>query len=140
MRTFVLKVLPVAVMMGLVGCQTLTPAVKAQSPVAVEIAQTQAEPTNVHAKQAVQDGIKALLKSSFSYQTQVYLEPKAIAQDDDLPETACEEIHDTAYIDLVKKAQKAGLDITADDYINERTALKDDFLACVEARSDGSEA
>lgn len=138
MKTFVLKVLPVAVMMGLVGCQGIQPKLSQSAPVSVLEAPQTIDTAN--AKQTVQAGVKALLRTSFSYQTQAYIRPKPIASSlESLPNTACEEIHDNAYIALSKKAEEAGLDISADDYVQERTTLKQEFLACTKARAEGSE-
>lgn len=136
MKKFMLKVLPVAVLAVLTGCQTIKSlsALPASSDVLVQDMSAH----ELSAKQQVGAGVKALLRTSFSYNTQVYIAPKEVA-DDELPETACEEIHDIAYIALSKKARLANLDISADDYIGDREQLKTDFLACQENRAKNSD-
>lgn len=136
MKQFVKKALPLMMMLALVGCQStqLTTAINAPMPL-MEVSQEVLG--DMSAKEQVQAGVKSLLRTSFSYQTYVYLAPKEVAEDE-LSETACEEIHDKAYIALSKKATNAGLDISADDYIGEREMLKADFLACQKSRAENS--
>lgn len=136
MKQFVKKTLPLMMMVALAGCQTTqsTTAISSSTHVA-EVAQEVRG--DMSAKEQVQAGVKSLLRTSFSYQTHAYIAPKDVV-DDELPETACEDIHDKAYIALSKKAINAGLDISADDYIGERETLKTDFLACQKSRAENS--
>lgn len=142
MKRFVKKVLPLAMMAVLAGCQSLpskpTSVLGVDKLGADEFVVQDVSTHDPSAKQTVQAGVKALLKTSFSYRTQAYIAPQDVA-DDELPVTACEDIHDKAYIALSKKATDAGLDISADDYIGEREALKTDFLACQASRAESSD-
>lgn len=99
--------------------------------------------SDVGAHVTLSNAIKATLRSSFSYHSQIsysnelrerallFATPKQLAESDNF-ETACEHTHDVGYVTLAKQAIADGVDISSDRYINQREKLKTEFLACKE--------
>lgn len=117
-------------MLGLTVASCLLGACTTLSPVGHQ-ASTQ-EPKDILEKAA-----KSQLRSSFSYETTMYVSndirrqalasiSKEVAGTND----DCEKIHDDGYVDLLKTAKAEGLPIADDKYQAKREQLKNDFLTC----------
>lgn len=125
--------------MALSACQTLPIKQATQNPKLDNQLATAATPAHSALSQALQ----ATLRSAFSYHSQIeysnHLREQALAnatpeqlrQSDDFL-SACEHTHDNDYVALAKRAILDGVDISSDRYIDERTRIKQDFLACKE--------
>ncbi|MDO4427601.1 MAG: hypothetical protein Q4B88_05670 [Moraxella sp.] len=118
----------------LVGCQSLPAHTQVTVPTAA--VQTSTSNASESAKQAVTQSLQGLLRRSFSYKTELYASTHLTSTQENAQVADqnsydyCSTQHDAAYVALAKKAKAAGLDISADDYIDEREALKSDYLAC----------
>ncbi|MGM8871702.1 hypothetical protein ACS8E3_08450 [Psychrobacter sp. 2Y5] len=93
------------------------------------------------AKSTLETALKKQRRSSFSYHSNIEIsneqqflninKTQLVAS-----ETAaryCEETHDQAYADLVAQAQAQNLELSALQYNPQRTALKNEYLACAQA-------
>lgn len=95
------------------------------------------------AKHALKTAITKTTKTSFSYHSTIILDnelrwsalrqatPEQLANADS-EILRCDEEHDNRYVALGKKALAQGLDISSDSFVQERQALKEQFLACQE--------
>lgn len=83
-------------------------------------------------KQLVQDAKYDLLYHSFAYQTTAHVGAMAVSESQAVK--TCEETHDATYATLVQRAEQAGLDVSADDYVLDRQALKETYIRCVAQR------
>lgn len=92
--------------------------------------------TKEHLAQAIQ----ASLKSSFGYSTHVKLSNQHNLSTTNSSSAYaiydCDGRHDEAYVALARRAVSEGFDITSDRYIDDRQALKEQFLACIKRREN----
>lgn len=120
----------------LVGCQTMSAQSNTVKPLDAAAAAPFGQSDEVQAsellasqsKSALKSGVQALLRTSFSYRSQVFAAVPPSEHTE--PTKSCEVVHDEGYVNLSKTAKEAGLDVSADDYIEDRKALKDAYLAC----------
>lgn len=96
---------------------------------------------NQAAKDVLEQATKSQLRSSFSYETTAYvsndIRRQALADISGQEMSAnatCEDVHDEAYVNLLKTAQAEGLSVRDEKYQTERDQLKTDFLTCREDR------
>lgn len=87
------------------------------------------------AKDNLQKAMQSQLRSSFSYQTNIYVSNKL--RQEALKDTAlqqkdgdCQTVHDDAYVALAKLAKQNKQDIDDDTYKDQRQKIRDDYLAC----------
>ncbi len=93
------------------------------------------------AKKELQTALDELLYKSFNYQTNVNISvekrrqalenatPEQLANSDN-KEEHCENIHDNAYINLLRKAEQQGADIEDSQFVDEKNRIRNDYLAC----------
>ncbi|MBS9779832.1 MAG: hypothetical protein KGV51_04315 [Moraxellaceae bacterium] len=93
------------------------------------------------AKKELQTALDELLYKSFNYQTDINISiekrkqalanatPQQLANSKD-KEKHCDNSHDTAYVNLLKKAEKQGVDIEDSQFSAEKNRIRDDYLAC----------
>ncbi len=110
------------------ACQSVAPTHSVQT----------AQLDNQNAKADLQHALARQFRQSFSYQTQIFVEQtpdfnpkKSLNSADALGYSACDTEHDSAYVALAKQAKQAGLDISADNYIDQRAQLKSNYEACL---------
>lgn len=92
-------------------------------------------------KEALQEAIQSQLRTSFSYQTDVYVSnqirrealanatPEQLASHDDMTEK-CNIEHDEAYVALLKTVKADEGEIGDDKYKEQKAQIKKDFLSC----------
>ncbi|MDO5650973.1 MAG: hypothetical protein Q4G13_02410 [Moraxella sp.] len=89
------------------------------------------------------DVLRHQLRSNFSYESTLHISNQArlarlqSPSDDGLSATLdnavlyCGALHDTAYKDLLIRADNAGLDISADYYLTDKATIRQDYEACL---------
>ncbi len=93
------------------------------------------------AKKELQTALDKLLYKSFNYQTDINISvekrkqalanatPQQLANSKDKGKH-CNNTHDTAYVNLLKKAVQQGADIEDSQFTEEKNRIRDDYLAC----------
>lgn len=111
-----------------------------------QIAQNANNTKNEHAKDKLADALKAQLRTSFGYRTDVYVSnqirrealanatSEQLASHDDVNEK-CNIEHDEAYVAFLKTVKADEGDIEDDKYSEQKSNIKKDFLACQERAS-----
>lgn len=85
--------------------------------------------TQAPAKQTLEQAMTAQFKKNFSYKTFAKILPSTRLELD--AQSACDIAHDERYVALAKSAEKDGLDLSADQYLDDKDDLKQAYLACI---------
>lgn len=111
----------------IVSCLPLFLALSACQHLPLQTANETVPQLQAPAKEAVQGAMSRHFRHNFSYKTTLIKHQTAPVDTD-----GCAAAHDDGYIALIKTAKQAGLDLSADRYLDEKNRLKSEFLACLD--------
>lgn len=143
-KHYKLAYLPLVTFIGLAltACQT-TPG-SGQNSFSAKVSQLPADQQSQLAKETLLQAIQKQYRSDYAYHVNVLASndqrrdrlANATAQQlamSDNPIDHCDHIHDEAYVELLQKAEQAGLEITDPKYSSERQTIKQSFQQCTAA-------